>query len=586
MIPEIDKVGVVGCGTMGAGMCEVFSRGGLSVVFCEVSKEAAEQGHQRIARSVEYGVKSGKLTQVQGEAMRSRISSTTRLEDLADCDLVVEAVPERIDLKKQILTTLDGLVSPEAVLATNTSSLPVIDLAVATKRPTRVIGLHFFNPAPMMRLVELVHTVATDMAVVEEIREFVEGLGKEAVVTRDRPGFVVNRLLFPYLNSAVRLLDQGYAAREDIDAAMTLGCRHPLGPLALLDLIGLDSAYEICDVLWREFGEHVEPPASLLRQYRVAGYLGRKTARGFYRYEAPGSSQILDFHKNGSRERSSGVSTVGVVGTGLMASGITQVAAEAGNRVLLWGRSNRSLDKARASISKSLERKAAKKKLEPSWVEQVIGRIEPTGTLGHLAEADLVVEAVAEDLELKKRVFRELDLSVKPSSVIATTTSSLPIVELAAETDYPGRIVGVHFFNPAPLMKLVEVVSTVASEEEVEERAAAWVRELGKEPVRCSDRPGFIVNFLLFPYLNDAVRMVEAGYGTPAEIDNAVKLGCGHPMGPFELMDIVGLDVTQAVLESLHREFREPRYAPASLLGHMVLAGLLGHKAGRGFYAH
>jgi 3-hydroxybutyryl-CoA dehydrogenase len=384
----------------------------------------------------------------------------------------------------------------------------------------------------------------------------------------------------------VRLLDQGYATREDIDAAMTLGCRHPLGPLALLDLIGLDSAYEICDALWREFGEHLDPPASLLRQYMVAGYLGRKEVRGFYRYEAPGSSEIVNHQKNGSRDQPSGVQTVGVVGTGLMASGIAQVAAEAGNRVLMWGRSSGSLEKARASIAKSLGKKAAKKRLEPSWVEEVIGRIEPTGTLSHLAEADLVVEAVAEDLDLKKRVFRELDLSVKPSSVIATTTSSLPIVELAAETGYPGRVIGVHFFNPAPLMKLVEVVGTVASEQEVEERAAAWVREVGKEPVRCSDRPGFIVNFLLFPYLNDAVRMVEAGYGTPADIDNAVKLGCGHPMGPFELMDTVGLDVTQAVLESLHKEFREPRYAPASLLGHMVLAGHLGRKTRRGFHLY
>jgi 3-hydroxybutyryl-CoA dehydrogenase len=278
------------------------------------------------------------------------------------------------------------------------------------------------------------------------------------------------------------------------------------------------------------------------------------------------------------------VQTVGVIGTGLMASGIAQVAAKAGHQVILRGRSESSIKKARAAIDKSLDKLVSKGKLEQSAADEISGRVTTTLDFSDLAEADLVVEAVAEDLPLKLEIFRELDRSVKPDAVLATTTSSLSVVDLAAITDRPDRVVGLHFFNPAPIMKLVEVVRTVATDDSVVARATAWVREIGKHPVQCRDRAGFIVNFLLFPYLNDAVRMHEEGYSSPEDIDSAMKLGCGHPMGPFELMDIVGLDVTYAILNSLHDEFRERRYAPAPLLEHMVRAGYLGRKTGRGFY--
>jgi 3-hydroxybutyryl-CoA dehydrogenase len=581
---EIRKVGVVGCGTMGSGICEVCSRSGFEVVFREVSDEAVAAGHQRIEGSVGRAVERGKIETTEADAILGRISSTTEVSGLADCDLVFEAVPEHLDIKKELFAELDDVLGPDAILATNTSSLPVIDMAVATKRPDRVIGFHFFNPAQVMKLVELVRTVATDQQVVATAQEFAERLGKTPVVARDRAGFIANLLLFPYLNQATRMYDQGFASRADIDAAMQLGCGHPMGPLALLDLIGLDSSYEICEALWRQFRDDQDAPAPLLKQYVVAGYLGRKTGRGFYTYEKPESSKVVDQTGTEEGSGSSGVDRIGVVGTGLMASGIAEVAAKAGNEVILRGRSEASIKRAKAAVEKSLGKAIAKGRLDQTGADEILGRITTTLEYSDLAEVDLVVEAVAEDLDVKLDIFRELDAAVKPDAVLASTTSSLAVVDLAAATSRPDRVIGLHFFNPAPIMKLVEVVRTVASASEIEERAVAWTREIGKHPVRCRDRAGFIVNFLLFPYLNDAVRMHEEGYSSPQDIDTAMKLGCGHPMGPFQLMDIVGLDVTYAILNSLHEEFRERRYAPAPLLEHMVRAGYLGRKTGRGFY--
>lgn len=584
MSVEIRRVGVVGCGTMGSGICEVVARSGFDVRFAEMSEEAERAGRERIERSVGRAVKRGKLEQDEADTLLSHISSTTDLAQLADCDLVFEAVPEKLELKRQTFAALDEVLKAEAILATNTSSLPVIDMAVATNRPERVVGFHFFNPATVMKLVELVHTVATDEEVIESAKQFAEGLGKAAVPCRDRAGFIANLLLFPYLNAATRMYDQGYATREDIDAAMQLGCGHPMGPLSLLDLIGLDSAYEICEALWRQWRDYQDAPPPLLKQFVTAGYLGRKTGRGFYRYEAPESSKIVDAVSEIDGDTASDFGTVGVVGTGAMASGIAEVIARAGGEVVLRGRSESAIKKAKGAVEHSLEKAVSKGKLEQSDADGVLDRITTTLDFEDLVECDLIVEAVAEDLEVKSSIFKELDRATKPDAVLATTTSSLSVVDLAAATGRPDKVIGLHFFNPAVAMKLVEVVRTVATADDIEQRCLAWVQSLGNHPVRCRDRAGFIVNFLLFPYLNSAVHMHEEGYGTPADIDAAMKLGCGHPMGPFELIDIVGLDVTFAILDSLHEEFRERSYAPAPLLEHMVRAGYLGQKSGRGFY--
>jgi 3-hydroxybutyryl-CoA dehydrogenase len=584
---EFRKVGVVGLGTMGAGIAEVLARSGVEVVGVEQDEAGVTRAQSHLRSSTSRAVKRGKLTEAEVEALLGRISTGTDLEALRDCQLVVEAVPEHMELKKELFSRLDALLGEDAVLATNTSALSVTELATSTSRPSRVVGLHWFNPAPVMELVEVVQTVVTDPSVVEDVEGLVAAVGKTDVTAGDRAGFIANALLFGYLNNAVRMYESRYATREDIDAAMRFGCGHPMGPLALLDLIGLDSAYEILETMYRQSRDHLHAPAPLLKQYVTAGLLGRKSGRGFYTYESADSPVVVDDAETpggaatGAAPRE--VRKVGVIGTGTMASGIVEVCAKSGYDVVFRARGEDKVAAVRKKIESSLDKAVQRGKLSEDKRGETLGRITGTTELDDLRDCDLVMEAVVEDLAVKKALFGALDEVLKPGAVLATTTSSLPVIECATATSRPQDVVGMHWFNPATVMKLVEIVPTVTTGADV----VATIREVcaatGKHPVLCGDRAGFIVNALLFPYLNDAVRMLEAHYATIDDIDFAMTKGCGHPMGPFALMDVVGLDVTLAIQKTLYGEFREPGYAPAPMLEHLVKAGYLGRKTGRGF---
>jgi 3-hydroxybutyryl-CoA dehydrogenase len=523
-----------------------------------------------------------------------RIRFTAALEDVGAAQLVIEAVPEHLDLKREIFGKLDGICSPDAVLATNTSSLSVTEISVATHDPRRVVGMHFFNPAPVQKFVEVVRTVVTDEAVVEDVVALARRLGKLPVVVGDKAGFIANALLFGYLNHAVQMYEQRYATREDVDAAMTLGCGLPMGPLALLDLIGLDTAYEILDTMYKQGRDRLHAPAPILRQLVVAGLTGRKTGRGFYTYAGPGSSKVVPdaltpgpatpgpvVRQGAGQERR--VDRVGVVGSGTMAAGIAEVLARAGLDVVLVGRGREQVDRALARVGASMAKAVDGGKLADDDRAAALGRIRVATALEELADVDLVVEAVVEDLAVKRALFEQLDRTCRPGAILATTTSSLPVVDCAAATSRPGDVVGLHFCNPAPVMRLVEVVHTVSTAPDVVATAVGLCERVGKHPVRCGDRAGFIVNALLFPYLNDAVRMLAEHYASVEDIDVAMKAGCGYPMGPFELLDVVGLDVALAIQRSLYLEFRERGYAPTPLLEQLVTAGFLGRKTGRGF---
>ncbi|MFR9800737.1 3-hydroxyacyl-CoA dehydrogenase family protein [Pseudonocardia sp. RS010] len=588
MAREFRTVGVVGLGTMGAGIVEVFARNGLDVIAAEVDAAAVERGKAHLETSTRRAIERGKLTEEQAAELLGRITTTTSLADLAPCDLVVEAVPESLELKASVFGEVDKHVGPETILASNTSSLSVTELSVRTARPGKVVGMHFFNPAPVQKLVELVRTVVTEPDVVEDLQAFAATLDKVPVVIGDRAGFIANALLFGYLNHAARMYESRYASREDLDAAMRYGCGYPMGPLALLDLIGLDTAYEILETMYAQSRNLMHAPAPVFKQMITAGLLGRKSGRGFYTYEKPHSSKVVpDALTPGSLVPEDvptrDVQRVGVVGTGTMASGIVQVFAKAGFDVVVRGRSDSKVEASIGGIRTALDKAVVRGKLTEEDRDATLGRITGTTSLEDFADVDLVVEAIAEELEVKRAVFGALDEICKPGAILATTTSSLPVVECAAATTRPGDVLGLHFFNPAPMMKLVEVVSTINTAPEVAATALALCQKLEKVPVSCGDRAGFIVNALLFPYLNDAVKMLEAHYATADDIDAAMKTGCALPMGPFELLDVVGLDVSLAIERSLFAEFRQSGFAPAPLLEHLVTAGRLGRKTGQGF---
>jgi len=282
---DVRTVGIIGCGLMGSGIAETVARAGQAVVFLEASEELVERGRNRIETSTLRAVERGRLETAERDTLLGRISGTTNVHELADVDLVIEAATEDHDTKVGMFRRLDEVTKPEVILASNTSSIPIADLGAATSRPDKVLGMHFFNPVPVMGLIELVRAITTSEDTVEFGRAYGVALGKTTVESRDRAGFIVNALLIPFLNGAIRMLEDGFATREDIDTAIHLGLNHPMGPLQLIDLIGLDTHLFIANVLFEEFKEPTFAPPPLLRRMVTAGRLGRKVGRGFYDYE-------------------------------------------------------------------------------------------------------------------------------------------------------------------------------------------------------------------------------------------------------------------------------------------------------------
>ena len=281
---DIRRVGVCGCGLMGSGIAQVAATAGCEVIVLEAVQQALDKGMAGIKRSLDKFVEKGSLSAADRDATLGRLRTTTSVDDLRDCDLVVEAVVEKMDVKKRLFADLDALLAPHAIICTNTSSLCVVEMAAATKRPKNVAGLHFFNPVPLMKLVEVVKTIVTSQDTIDALFAFARKVGKTAVLAKDTPGFIVNRLLVPYLLYAIRAYDEGLASREDIDEGMKLGCGYPMGPLTLLDFVGLDTTYYIAEIMFDEFKDPMMAPPPLLKRMVLAGHHGRKSGKGFYDY--------------------------------------------------------------------------------------------------------------------------------------------------------------------------------------------------------------------------------------------------------------------------------------------------------------
>jgi 3-hydroxybutyryl-CoA dehydrogenase len=285
---EVREIGVVGAGFMGSGIAESAARAGLRVRMYEPAAGPLEQSRARIAKSVERAVRGGKMDAEQAQDLQERISFSSELHSLHGSELVIEAIVEDLEIKRDVFRRLDDALDDSVILASNTSSIPIAGLAAATHRPSRVVGLHFFSPVPVMKLVEIVMALDTADETIEKAEAFVQQIGKRPIRTKDRSGFIVNMLLVPYLMAAVRMYEDGFATREDIDEGMKLGAGHPMGPLQLCDFIGLDVLYAVCDSLYEEFKRAEYAPPPLMKRMVASGHLGRKTGRGFYEYGANG----------------------------------------------------------------------------------------------------------------------------------------------------------------------------------------------------------------------------------------------------------------------------------------------------------
>ena len=440
-----------------------------------------------------------------------------------------------------------------------------------------------------MKLVEVVRSVVTEPEVLDDVEAFAQQLGKVDVTIGDRAGFIANALLFGYLNHAAAMYESHYASREDIDAAMKLGCGLPMGPLSLLDLIGLDTAYEILDTMYRQRRDRLHAPTPIFKQMITAGLLGRKSGRGFYTYDAAGLAERRRRRADaGSRRRDrrrprrcrpgrrgrlrddGDRHHRGVRQGGLRRDIPSRAAPRRSPRSSLrsparWRR--------RCSAASSPRPTAT-----PRWAGSPARRASTTSpTYNSWSRPSSRSSAV------KQALFTNLDDICAPGTVLATTTSSLPVIECAAATSRPADVIGMHFFNPATIMRLVEVVTTVSTAADVEATVLDVTRKIGKHAVRCGDRAGFIVNALLFPYLNDAVKMLEAHYATRRRHRLGDEGRLRLPDGPVRAAGRRRQRRALAIERELYLEFREPGYAPAPLLEQLVTAGRLGRKTGKGF---
>ncbi|MEE9273939.1 MAG: 3-hydroxyacyl-CoA dehydrogenase NAD-binding domain-containing protein, partial [bacterium] len=460
---DVKKAGVVGMGTMGSNIALVCARGGVEVAACEADEEALAAGTDRVRAILDGGVERGKTSPEERDAIMGRIRGTVRLEDLAGCDIVIEAITENLEEKNALLGRLGEILSPEAILASNTSTLSITAMGAASGRPERTIGTHFCLPAAFNKLVEVIPGLATSEETAAATEAFLEKVGQTPVRAKDSPGFILNHFLIPFQNDCIRLIETGYTTPADLDAAIRLGLGYKMGPMRLLDIEGLDIHRTVSRSLYDQLRDPRYFPPPLVDRMIAAGRLGTKTGRGFYTYKRAGVFGVAELDETAERPRdlsageplAEAVKKVGVVGLGAMGSGIAQVCLTGGYEVAAVEVNEAALEAGMDRVRKNLDGAVRRGKLEESEKEEILARFGGGADLEGLADCDLIIEVAVENMEVKLEIFERLEAVAKESAVFATNTSCLSVTAMAAKTKRPDRVLGLHFFNPPYAMRLV-----------------------------------------------------------------------------------------------------------------------------------
>ncbi|HET8626188.1 MAG TPA: 3-hydroxyacyl-CoA dehydrogenase [Thermomicrobiales bacterium] len=544
----IATLGVVGAGTMGAGIAQLAASRGDAVVLYDVGEDLLARAREGIGARYARDVERGRQTREEADAALGRIRATTRLADVAGAQAVIEAAPEDLALKREIFAELDRLCPPETILASNTSSLSITSIAAACRHPARVAGMHFFNPAPVLPLVEVISGAATAEATAEAVAALARRLGKTPVRALDTPGFIVNRVARPFYGEALRILDEGIAGPAEIDRIVrSAGFR--MGPFELMDLIGVDVNFAVTRSIYEAtFQEPRYRPSPLQARLVAAERLGRKSGRGFYRYEdgrpvaEPSPDPLAEV---APLDRPANVL---LAGQGPAADDLALALQDAGQQVTVYA----------GEVSAALEGAGIPRARRLRDV---------------LLTTTVAIEATLGPHDLKRAYWYELDETLPPHVPLLALALGHSATELGSWSAHPARVVGFGYVGRFADAPLVELAPGALTGVDTVQRAAAFLRGLGKEVAAVGDQPGQVLTRILSMLVNEAAFAVEEGIATPADVDTAVRLGLNYPRGPLEWGDALGLDRVVAALDGLRAYYGEERYRVAPLLRRALLAG-------------